>query len=600
MKQKKHKKPKKVNILSALVEIIPKFVKIAPLIFLVGFVLNLIDGIIAGSMAFITQMFLESATGFAEQKNGITVVIYAMVIWGGTQVIWQVLNGISYLINMMYLNKVQGSLSLEIHDKISRLSPICFEKTDVLDDINKAEQGKNCAASFVNAIMITVNVHIPYFIFMSVYLYNINPILIVSLLLVFLPTLLTQVLRVKVFSKLEDQTAPIRRECSYYETCITGRGYFKETRVLGAFSYFKQKYKELLQILNRLAFRASVKSDLMELGTRLLSLAGYIGILMLLFSLLMANDINVAAFAAIFSAVGQMFSRMESVIYRNFGSIAREYGMLKNYLRFLHLEERNGQDIEIDKTEGIKLEGVTFSYPSSEHKAVDNVDLTIHHGETIAIVGENGSGKSTLVRLITGLYLPDTGNVLYGTNNTRELSRKSLYAKTSAVFQNYQKYQMTMRENIGISEVNKQSGDQSVLDQICVQAGVNMNDSSLTKGYDTMLSREFDGTDLSGGQWQRIAIARGLYRSHQMIVLDEPTAAIDPIEESKIYNHFAKIAKGKIVLIVTHRLGSVKLADKILVMKNGKLVEYGSHIELMKAEGEYKRLYASQEKWYRP
>lgn len=598
MKNQKRKAASKMDIFHAFVEIVPKIIKVSPWIFLCGFMLNLIDGAISGSMAFITQMFLDKATGFTTQKNGIMDVVYAMIVWGTINIVWQILNGVSYFINMMYLRKAQGHLSLEINKKMSRLAPISFEDPGVLDDINKAEQGKNCAASFVNAIMITANVHVPYFICMAIYLYNIKPILIASLLLVFLPTLLTQILRAKVFCKVEDVAAPVRREYFYYECCMTGREYFKETRILGAFSYFKKKYVDLIKVLNKLIFHASVKSDLAELGMKMLSLIGYIGILLLLFTSLMKQEISVGAFAAIFSAVGQMFSRMEEVVYRHFGSVARDFGMVRNYLKFLHMEEREGVDIEIHEDADISLKGVTFSYPKAENKAVDNVSLTIHPGETVAIVGENGSGKSTLVRLITGLYLPDDGDTFYGTANTKDIAQGSLYAKISAVFQKYQRYQMTMRENVGISGVEKPADDET-LDYVCSQAGIDSHDRSFFNGYDTMLSREFDGTDLSGGQWQRIAIARSLFRHHQIIVLDEPTAAIDPIEESKIYNHFAEIAKSKTVLIVTHRLGSVKLADRILVMKQGKLVEQGIHEELIKAQGEYARLYTSQEQWYR-
>jgi len=156
---------------------------------------------------------------------------------------------------------------------------------------------------------------------------------------------------------------------------------------------------------------------------------------------------------------------------------------------------------------------------------------------------------------------------------------------------------MTLGENISISDVSAITGE-NALDNTCVQAGIDKSDKSFTDGYETMLSREFDGVDLSGGEWQRVAIARSFFRAHRFIVLDEPTAAIDPIEEAKVFNRFAEVSKGKTAVIITHRLGSVKFADRILVMKQGKLVEQGRHAELMTAGGEYARLYKSQEQWY--
>jgi len=261
------------------------------------------------------------------------------------------------------------------------------------------------------------------------------------------------------------------------------------------------------------------------------------------------------------------------------------------------MKERTGN---IDTAPGwgdIVLSNVSFKYPNAEKQAVKNVSFTFKKGETLAIVGENGSGKSTLIRLICGLYLPDEGSVRINGTDTRELTGKALYENTSAVFQKYQKYQMLLDENITISESGKEY-DEAVLDGICEMAGVDKSESAFPNGYKTMLSREFDGVDLSGGQWQRVAIARGFFRSHNLIILDEPTAAIDPYEETRIYNRFAEISKNKSAVIVTHRLGSVKLADRIIVMKDGEVVQIGTHEKLINVEGEYKRLYEAQEQWY--
>ena len=236
------------------------------------------------------------------------------------------------------------------------------------------------------------------------------------------------------------------------------------------------------------------------------------------------------------------------------------------------------------------------------------MSLTLRKGETLAVVGENGSGKSTLIRLIAGLYLPGEGTVRKNGVDTRQLTMDALTCRASAVFQKYQRYQMTLAENIVISDPGAESG-KARLDSVCAMAGT--ESGAFPQGYDTMLSREFDGIDLSGGQWQRVAIARGFFRGHDLIILDEPTAAIDliildestaaidPYEETLIYNRFAEIARDKSAVIVTHRLGSVKLADRILVMKDGEAVQIGTHDELIAREGEYKRLYEAQEQWYK-
>jgi ATP-binding cassette subfamily B protein len=597
VKTEARKKPKGVNIFQAFRMMIPQIARVSLWVFITWQVLAVLHGLAYGVIAPITQRFFDQATDFAAHKTGVSTVISGLVFLGLAHVVKQALNGIANFMPMMYYRKTEGVLSVGLHKKMSRIAPICFEDTQTLDDMNKAIEGKNEAVWFTGTILAMCNFYIPYFICMAFYLFTIKPLLVVSLALVFTPTLLTQVFRTKVFSKAEDKAAPVRREFEYYETCIVGREYFKETRILGAFPFFRKLFYDSLSMLNKLKFKAAVKSDLAELGMQILSLGGYIGILLLLLNSLLKGDIGVGAFAAIFGSVDQMFSLMKELICFNLGAVARDFGRVQNYLRFMQMPELNGADYEISEDTDISLHEVSFSYPGAEQKAIDSVTVNIKRGETVAIVGENGSGKSTLVRLIMGLYLPDDGEVKYGEVNTKSMNADSLSKKISAVFQKYQRYQMTLCENIGISDVDKPA-EESELNRVCAQAGIDKNDDSLNNGYDTMLSREFDGVDLSGGQWQRIAIARSFFRAHQFIVLDEPTAAIDPIEETKIYNRFAEISKDKTALIITHRLGSVKLADRILVMKNGKLVEQGTHSELIMSEGEYARLYKSQEQWY--
>ncbi|MDR0286415.1 MAG: ABC transporter ATP-binding protein/permease [Clostridiales bacterium] len=589
---------KKLNVFQAFLKIIPKFARVSPLMFVIWLLLSLAHGLSYGIIAPVTQYFLDKATGYAQHNTTLTVVILGLVVLTLAQIIKQALNGITNFTCRMYYCKTEGIFAVKLHEKMNKIAPICFEDTSILDEMNKAIQGKNEAVWFTGFILIMFTFYIPYFVCIAVYLLKVKPLLVLSLLLVFVPVLLTHILRTKVFTKAEDKSAPVRRECDYYDSCITGREYFKETRILGTFSYFRRLYEDSLSLLNKIRLRACVKSDITKLGMELLSLGGYIGIFLLLLNGLMSGQVGVGAFAAIFASIQQMFGLMNEWIGENFGAIANNFSRVQFFLRFMQMPERGGKTAEIPDNADITINKVSFTYPGKEQKAIDTVTLTIKNGETVALVGENGSGKSTLVRLLTGLYLPDDGNVLHGTADTKEIASQSLFKKISAVFQKYQRYQMTLRENIGISNVNE-IADNCSLDNVCIQAGINKNSASLTDGYDTMLSREFNGVDLSGGQWQRTAIARGLFRTHNFILMDEPTAAIDPMEETRIYNRFAEIAKDKTAVIVTHRLGSVKLADRILVMKQGRLAEQGTHQELMGKNGEYSRLYKSQEKWYK-
>lgn len=193
--------------------------------------------------------------------------------------------------------------------------------------------------------------------------------------------------------------------------------------------------------------------------------------------------------------------------------------------------------------------------------------------------------------------MPNEGIVRIGGVDTREVKRSSVTRGMSAVFQKFQKYKMTLAENIQIGDSELQD-NKYILNTSIKQADINLEEDKFPNGLDTMLSRDFGGIELSGGQWQRVAIARGLYRIRDVIVLDEPTAAIDPIEETRLYEKFAEVSKGKTSVLITHRIGSARIADRIVVMNEGKIAEIGNHEELISKNGLYKEMFDAQIKWY--
>jgi ATP-binding cassette subfamily B protein len=354
------------------------------------------------------------------------------------------------------------------------------------------------------------------------------------------------------------------------------------------------RFLENLKNLGIAELKANRKTNLLGFCMSLLSAAGYAGILYMLVTALLAGEITVGAFAAVFSSIGSLFYVMEEIITGHIGHIASNMGKAHNFIRFMEMPERGGIGYEPDYHKGIIAANVSFTYPHAENKSVDCVSLEIKAGETVAIVGENGAGKTTLVRLLMGLYTPTEGKVFINGMDTTRANNRSIFNGSSGVFQKYQRYQMTLEENIRISD----TADKRAIDEVIAQAGVDINSTSFPDGASTMLSREFDGVDLSGGEWQRVAIARGLYRAHNVVVLDEPTAAIDPIEESRIYRKFMEISKGKTAIIVTHRLGSTKIADRVIVMDKGKIVDIGTHYELINKNGLYAEMFNSQASWY--
>ena len=248
--------------------------------------------------------------------------------------------------------------------------------------------------------------------------------------------------------------------------------------------------------------------------------------------------------------------------------------------------------------QGIRFEDVWFTYPGSDHPALAGVSFELGVGEKVALVGENGAGKTTLTKLLLGLYRPDRGRITADGADIHEIDPASLRAAMSAMFQQFTRYQLTLAENVALAAPER-IGDRRRLEVALEQAGAASIVQGLADGADTLLGPDVGGVDLSGGQWQRVAAARAFFREAQVLVLDEPTAALDPLAELALFTRFAELAEGKTALLISHRLGTARLADRVLVLADGTLVESGTHEALQRQEGEYAMLFEAQARWYR-
>lgn len=581
------------NVWQVIVRIIPIQIKSAPWNCLLENCLAVMNGLSFVLSVVATQYLFDAVSKATSGKVSyrecmIYLVILAAAIFGQ-----QIINGVQNFhgIGILLPKSVKGLTDL-IHKKIKRVDPVKFEDTNFLDDLNKAKEGVRAITMFCMLVFACVSFYGVYFIAIGIYLFQLKPMLIITLLLAFIPAILAQIVNVKIFAKLEEESAPLRRECDYYQKAICDREYFKETRILGAFHFFYQLFENTMKVLTRKIWKAERKVALLQFTLDFTTFAGMAIAAYMLFAATMSGEITVGMFAAVFAALTQIFAIMQEVVKQHMGNMNRDIGKVVNFIRLLDMPERVGKEGKVDFSKGIVAENISFSYPGMDTPSIKNVSLNIVDGETIAIVGENGAGKSTLVRLLTGIYCPTEGRVLVGGLDTAKYSF-SVWEGISGVFQKYQRYKMTLRENVTISNITMEA-DENKVKSVLEEAGFEKDNIEL----DDMLSPEFNGIDISGGQWQRVAIARGLYRVNGFIVLDEPTSAIDPIEETKIYKKFAELAKGKCALVVTHCIGSAKLADRIIVIEAGKIVDMGTHKELIARPGQYAKMWEAQAQWY--
>ena len=555
-------------------------------------------------------------------------IIVPLILFIALNMLTEICNGIGNY-HLEYLSpRMLIKMNTDLQNKISKLDYICFEDPEILDSIEKAKNGIEDNLLTAYSVLSTITLYLPYYIFMGIYLRNVNPMLLIVLLLIFIPVLLGNYFRFKVFAKTEDEAANVRRKKEAYEDAICDLSTFKETRMLGAFHYFFKGYTASIGKLNSSLMGAEKKQAKNDLICQGLTVIGYLGIIGLLIAEVLSKRANIGSFTAVLFGITTMYGLAQEVFVSTFKWASRQAASLNNYWKLMDYKEGNTEDIATAKAivinnntatsedivriantatektggeasnnsieNGLTLNNVYFSYPGVDKDALHNVSLDIRKGETIAVVGENGSGKTTLAKMIMGLLRPRSGNMYYLGS---KVNYQEYVLKVSAVFQDYLKYQMRLDENISISRQGAQPVQEDINEAI-KSAGLELNQKHFPDGKETMLSKEFGGVDLSGGLWQRVAIARGLYRKHEIIILDEPTAAIDPIEEARVYNEFAAITKGKIGIIITHRLGAAKIADRIVVLKNGEIENVGTHDYLLKNDMYYKQLYDKQAVWY--
>ena len=587
---------KKISPIKILKRITPLVFKATPFFFGLFIVITILHGLSWAVKILFLQKFYDTTSEVINTGGSIKTIYISLIVYGVVIILAELVNALNNFLYLPFNQKVIGKLMQKVHLKISKIGAIEYENASTLDSINKAGMGINHIFNMVFSFIMMMAFFLPYVLFMGIWIFTIKPILAIVIVISMMPCLLTKLVQVSMYANLEDEIAPLRRSCDYYESTICSREYFKETRILGVTNYFKKLYYDTMVVLNKKSLKVAKRACLFDLAGKGTGLAGYLVVLLLFVKALLTGDITAGTFAAIFTAIVKM-QEMVGEMINLVGDIGKNSGSINNLLDFIDMPETDGETKVNDFCEKIELKNVSFTYPGAKEESLTNVNLTMNKGETVAIVGHNGAGKSTLVRLITGIYQPTGGSVTIDGIPTKDIKPSSLYGLMSGVFQKFQKYQMTLRENVMISNLDTEREDGTLLETL-KKADVNIESQSYPDGLETMLSREFDGVDLSGGQWQRVSIARGINRDSKVIVLDEPTAAIDPIEETKIYKKFKEISDERTTVLVTHRLGSARIADRIVVMENGRVAEIGTHDELMNKQGTYYVLFMSQAQWY--
>ena len=475
--------------------------------------------------------------------------------------------------------RLELKLKQLMHDKVSKIPSRenCDAKTNVY--VNRAVfAGTNIfrLVQIYTQLVMSVISFATIFALMS----TMNIYLSIGLVVAIVPKIIVEMRETKIKVQNRDKRVELRRMEKLYRETITGDPQYIETKINGADEFFKQKYVDTRNDMDAVATDESTFIKNMGLIFSPLLIYSDISGILTGVLLLYYDIISFSVFGSAVSAFTKLKEDITSIL--SLVEYGRRFGiMVEPYFDFLAKIEREGEETTDGKT--LELKDVYFKYPNAKDFAISGINLKINPGEKVAIVGINGSGKSTLSKLLLGEFEPTKGEGFIGGVSSKKLKEPEIYDKRSQVSQFFNRYEMSLKENISFDK-----------DLIFSESDVKSFVKKKELDLESVLGREFGGVELSGGEWQRIAILRGFNKTSEFITLDEPTSAIDPINEKEIYDFFDDNSNGKTEIIITHRLGAIKYVDRILVMENGKIIEDGDFRELTERQGKFKEIYDSQ------
>jgi len=397
--------------------------------------------------------------------------------------------------------------------------------------------------------------------------------------------------------------APEARLLNYLEMLLTGNDTIKEVKLFGLGQPLLRRYQELFTQFYLEDRAIAERRTLAGLGWGLLSNLAYYGSYAWIVLRTVAGQITLGDMTMFLG----IFRQSQNSIRGLLDSLNRLYEsnlFLDNLMAYLKLQPllttpADGLTAPAPIAHGIEFRHVSFRYPGSDADVLRDINLHIRPGERIALVGLNGAGKTTLIKLLTRLYDPTEGEVLLDGVDLRAYDLTSLHQRFGVIFQDFVRYQFTVRENIGFGQVDALD-DRARIQAAADRGGASSIIENLPQGYETMLGRRWEkGQELSGGQWQKIALARAFMRKAEVLVLDEPTSALDAEAEYEVFRRFGELMEGRIAVLISHRFSTVRMADRIVVLSAGKIIELGSHAELIQLDGAYARLFNLQAEGYR-
>ena len=590
---------------SALRELFPFFKliwEVSPLMFISNIVLRLIKSAIPLATLYVGKEIIDEVIHLMGSPGEDQQYLWIMV---GLELALALL---SALINrgLTLLDSLLGDLfanktSEKLIRHAARLDLYHFEDSDFYDKMERARRQTTSRTILMTQVfeqfqdIITI-------IFLGAGLVIFNPWLILLLVLAVIPSFMGEVHFNQRSYSLTRSWTPERRELDYLRYVGASDEMAKEIKVFGLASFIAERFRELANRYYHANKKIAVKRAFWGVGLSALGTLAYYGAYVFIILQTVQSLITVGTLTFLAGS----FSRMQSMLQRimtRFSRIAEGSLYLKDLFDFFALQPKIysqsiSKQIPTTIQQGFTFDNVSFKYPNSEKWAIRNLTFHLKVGEKLALVGENGAGKTTLVKLLARLYEPTEGRILLDGIDLREYNLDELRQHIGIIFQDYIRFQMQAGENITVGNIELREETERMIEAAEKSLADTVIDE-LPGGYQQMLGKKFaQGVELSGGQWQKVALARAYMRDAQLLILDEPTSALDARAEHEVFLRFAELIEGKMAVLISHRFSTVRMADRILFLEHGRLIELGSHEELLEKGGKYAELFHLQAQGY--
>jgi len=554
------------------------------------------------AMLYVGKEIIDEVIGLINTPGGDTTYLWWMVgLELSLAVLSDIINRGITLLDSLLGDLFSNRTSVQLIRHAAKLDLYQFENPDFYDKLERARRQTTSRTVLMSQVLTQLQDVIT-ILFLGIGLVAFNPWLIVILILAVIPAFLGETHFNQASYSLTRSWTPERRELDYLRYIGASDETAKEVKIFNLSDFLANRFERVADKYYDANKKIAVKRAFVGTALSSIGTLAYYGAYVFIILQTVSAIITVGTLTFLAGSFNRMRNMLQGIMNR-FSKIAESSLYLQDLFDFLALQPQiiSGKKSHPfpDKVQkGFHFENVSFKYPNTEVYAIKDLTFTLNVGEKLALVGENGAGKTTLVKLLARLYEPTAGRILLDGIDIKEYDLMDLRDNVGIIFQDYQRFHLKASENIAIGNITE-IDDAALIEDAAIKSLADTVVEKLPGKYQQVLGKRFgDGVELSGGQWQKVALARAYMRDAQLLILDEPTSALDARAEHEVFQRFAELIQGKTAVLISHRFSTVRMADRILFLENGQLLEIGSHDELLAKDGKYAELFHLQAMGY--